>query len=428
MKDFGIGFVYNRTNRFSIGILTGAVESHPLSNQMNIEFLAENGSLMNTIQKKLLEYRKFILAFSFMTVDLPKLASLIELIRTTFSGVLKRRLWLIAGGSHASADPASALRLGFDIVCSGESEELLPALLFRLNNDLHFHDLKGINYCNGDQREHCGMADPLTSLDAFPPFGARHAAFTAIEITRGCPYACYFCQTSNLFGTKMRHRSIDNIARWASEFKPRRKPYLRLISPNAFAYGSNGLSPNFLAVETMLEQIKTTLGNGRTYFGSFPSEVRPEWISREMLELVVHYASNVNLVIGAQSGSDRMLNLAHRMHTASDVVRAAELTLKFGLIPVIDFIFGMPDELPSDRQETIKLIRALVKLGAIIHSHAFIPLPGSAWARKSLGIIDPETEQVLTSLEGARKQFGVWRTQIKHAKQVQFSLSGDSPG
>ena len=44
------------------------------------------------------------------------------------------------------------------------------------------------------------------------------------------------------------------------------------------------------------------------YFGTFPSEVRPEFICEESLSLLEHYCSNTKLHFGAQSGSDRCCN------------------------------------------------------------------------------------------------------------------------
>ena len=43
--------------------------------------------------------------------------------------------------------------------------------------------------------------------------------------------------------------------------------------------------------------------DGRVFFGSFPSEIRPEHISVDALRLVRKYCANDNLIVGAQSGS-----------------------------------------------------------------------------------------------------------------------------
>jgi radical SAM superfamily enzyme YgiQ (UPF0313 family) len=59
-----------------------------------------------------------------------------------------------------------------------------------------------------------GRAERIV-LDDFPPFGPAHDRFGPIEITRGCIYACRFCQTPYFAGANFRHRSVANVREWA---------------------------------------------------------------------------------------------------------------------------------------------------------------------------------------------------------------------
>ena len=40
-----------------------------------------------------------------------------------------------------------------------------------------------------------------------------------IETTRGCPYNCDFCSVTAFYGSKIRHRPIDQVVRQLAEFK-----------------------------------------------------------------------------------------------------------------------------------------------------------------------------------------------------------------
>ena len=82
-------------------------------------------------------------------------------------------------------------------------------------------------------------------LDPYPPF-AR--ILSPIEISRGCPWGCTYCQTPRLFGSCMRHRSIPIIAKYA-----RRHKDIRFTSPNSLAYGSDGRRPRLEKVEALLK-------------------------------------------------------------------------------------------------------------------------------------------------------------------------------
>ena len=57
------------------------------------------------------------------------------------------------------------------------------------------------------------MRSPV-DLNKFSPFSLNSDRLSPIEISRGCPHTCRFCQTSFLFGTRMRHRDIDRILKY----------------------------------------------------------------------------------------------------------------------------------------------------------------------------------------------------------------------
>ena len=145
-----------------------------------------------------------------------------------------------------------------------------------------------------------------------------------IEITRGCPFACGYCQTSHLLGMRPRHRSVAMIARYAGVIRQRGLRDVRVVAPDAFSYGSpDGRTLNLGALESLLAALRETLGSeGRLFFGTFPSEVRPEHVNQAALELVKRFADNDNLIIGAQSGSDKMLDRCGRGHSVADVFSA----------------------------------------------------------------------------------------------------------
>jgi radical SAM superfamily enzyme YgiQ (UPF0313 family) len=165
---------------------------------------------------------------------------------------------------------------------------------------------------------------------------------------------------------------------------------VRVISPNAFSYGSpDGKTLNLPALESLLSTLRQTLGrDGRLYFGTFPSEVRPEHVNEATLELVKRHANNESLIIGAQSGSDKMLEHCGRGHSVADVVSAVARTVAAGLKPHVDFIFGLPGEREEDRRDTLEVIQELVALGALIHAHTFFPLPQSRFAEEPPGTVE----------------------------------------
>ena len=223
-----------------------------------------------------------------------------------------------------------------------------------------------------------------------------------------------------MFSRTVRHLSIETLAHYIEIMSKYGLKDIRFITPNAFSYGSkDGKTVDYHKIKDLLETTRQVIGkNGRIFFGSFPSEVRPEFINDDLVKLVKKYADNDNLVIGAQTGSDRLLNLINRGHTVKDVYNAVKITRKHGLIPNVDFIFGLPGENEEDIRLTLKVIKDLIKIGARIHAHTFMPLVGTPFSNKPPGTLSRELKKQLGRLALERKLYGEWASQEIDALKI----------
>ena len=254
-----------------------------------------------------------ILIYSFMSMQEKEVLNEINELKK-----LKRDIILIAGGPHPSGCPEDTLNLGFDHVIIGEGEISLPNLVNSIKSGKNPEKIiKGIPIENFDNYEKIWPLAP-------------------IEITRGCPYNCRFCQTPQIFGKNIRHRSIESIVKIVKTMGD-----IRFVTPNAFSYGSKtGTKPDIEKLEKLMKSLFEI--KKRLFFGTFPSEVRPEFVTFETLDLVNKYCDNRYIHFGAQSGSDEVLKHIIRGHLVSDVIRMeksmhtilcrfVELTLKIVL-------------------------------------------------------------------------------------------------
>ena len=293
----------------------------------------------------------------------------------------------IVGGPHATACPQEVAEYA-DYVITGEGEFTLPRLLYQLEEGKN-GNIPGVTTTHFSQ--------PVTSavrLDAYPAFSEQKGY---VEISRGCPFACGYCQTPQIFGHCIRHRSIDAIAQYANRYK-----HARFVSPNAFAYGSDGIHPRWEKIESLFRQLRNQI-----FFGTFPSEVRPEFICAESLSLVHRYCTNTKLHFGIQSGSDKVLLNLHRGHSVDDGIRAVELCRDYSITPVVDFIVGFPYETDEDQQATLDLIEWVARMGKV-HVHRFIPLPGTPLAGTAARSLLTETEKICGKLALSGKLTGSW--------------------
>jgi len=123
---------------------------------------------------------------------------------------------------------------------------------------------------------------------------------------------------------------VNGIVRQALALQSGNRKVVRLLSPNAFSYGSpDGRQLNLQAMRDLLGALrKAVTARARISFAHFPSEARPEHITPETLDLLNEFADNDEIVIGAQSGSRRMLEACHRSHTVDSVLAAVALARK----------------------------------------------------------------------------------------------------
>ncbi|MFA6373732.1 MAG: TIGR04013 family B12-binding domain/radical SAM domain-containing protein [Methanothrix sp.] len=365
LKESKIWFRYNNKNSYSIAALMPLVEAG----------IAR-------------EPKEGIMLYSFASAQAEEVYS--EVRRAAVDAVY------IAGGPHPSALPEEVLE-HFDFVVIGEGEETLPELLQAIKDGSDPARVKGIAYkCQG-QVKLTEKRSPV-DLDSYPPFGKILAP---LEISRGCPWGCTYCQTPRLFGFCMRHRSIPIIAQYA-----RRHKDIRFTSPNSLAYGSDGRVPRLEKVEALLKVLAEQ--KKPIYFGTFPSEVRPEFVTPAALELIVKYCANKSLSLGGQSGSPAVLRSIGRGHGCAEITAACELALDYGLVPQVDLIFGLPTELEEDQRMTLDLVRWIAAKGGKVRAHRFMPLPGTPLAAAQPAPLAPDVVGYLGKMALEGRLTGTW--------------------
>jgi radical SAM superfamily enzyme YgiQ (UPF0313 family) len=191
---------------------------------------------------------------------------------------------------------------------------------------------------------------------------------------------------------------------------------VRLLSPNAFSYGSaDGRRLNLQAMRDLLATLRKAMtAKARIIFAHFPSEARPEHVTPETLDLLKEFANNDEIVIGAQSGSRRMLEACHRSHTVENVLTAVSLARKYGYKVIIDFICGLPGESEADMRESLTVMEEVVRMGARIHPHIFAPLPQTAFAQEKPGSFTPKVKEALERFASRR---GIYYAKAQRANR-----------
>ncbi len=408
MRNIAVAFVTTRQNKNSVAVLAGLLESDSRAQDLPLLFWPMEEFPAQFVSARSRFARLFVL-WSFCTPQRDAVERQLQKVQCCEADSSADVCW-IAGGPHPSGAPRDTLSMGFDIVVVGEAERTLAPLLATLLGGGAFQQLPGLAFYRDGCYCFTGRAPRAENLDKYPPFARDHRLFAPIEITRGCPFACRFCQTSYLFGGRPRHRSPEQVVYWSQIAKDMGIPFMRFVTPNALSYGSlSGREQNLAWLERLLVGVGRIMGSDRVYIGSFPSEVRPEMVTDEAISLIAKLTGNRNITLGAQSGSGRVLAQMNRGHTVEDVYRACEVILRYGLVPNVDFIFGFPGEMEADREASRRMIVRLVEMGARVRSHAFLPLAGTPLAEAQPGRIDERTDRLLGALARIGRQHGARR-------------------
>lgn len=399
----GLLFAREKPHHNSLVALLGSLEREGLADECDIR-LAPPGEIVAEYEQAAAQGNRCLVGFSLATSDIPRFTSL----ATSLRRVLRPGDLVIAGGPHPSAADEAILSLGADVVFHGEADLSFPLFIRAILHGHEWRDLPGLSVIAGSRVVRNPPPEPIEINRVRSRFGPLRL-LAPLELTRGCPHACAFCQTPWLWGRQPRHRSPENIVEELADYRP--SHFVRFLSPNAFGYQAERPGePNVGAIVQLLESVRARHPTLRINFGMFPSEVRPEYVRRDLVRAIRPLVSNCHLAVGAQSGSDRVLALAQRGHTVADIFRAAEIILSEKMAVLVDILFGLPGESADDVRQTRHMMEQIESWGGRFRAHVFSPLPGTAFAHaphpahldeKTLAFLDQMAKR--GGLEGAWK-------------------------
>jgi len=132
------------------------------------------------------------------------------------------RIKVVIGGPHVSFTPEETLKecSSIDIVVRGEGEEAMKELANSFEMGLPLEEIRGITFRDDEilQTENRPFIENLDELP-FPAYSllpmdkykAGKKQFANIITSRGCPFSCIFCSSSQLCGKRWRARSPENV-------------------------------------------------------------------------------------------------------------------------------------------------------------------------------------------------------------------------
>ncbi|TMO05192.1 tRNA (N6-isopentenyl adenosine(37)-C2)-methylthiotransferase MiaB [Pseudoalteromonas sp. S558] len=175
-----------------------------------------------------------------------------------------------------------------------------------------------------------------------------------VSIMEGCSKYCTFCVVPYTRGEEV-SRPVDDVLLEIAQLAEQNVREVNLLGQNVNAYRGDTHDGEICYFSDLIRLIAAIDGIDRIrYTTSHPVEFTPDIIDvyADVPELVDH------LHLPVQSGSDRILNLMKRGHTAIEYKSTIRKLRKIrpNLSMSSDFIIGFPGESKGDFEATMKLI------------------------------------------------------------------------
>jgi len=214
-----------------------------------------------------------------------------------------------------------------------------------------------INAVRGSKSPVVDVSFPeIEKFDRLPePKAEGPTAF--VSIMEGCSKYCTFCVVPYTRGEEV-SRPLDDVLLEVAQLAEQGVREVNLLGQNVNAYRGEKHDGSICHFSELLRLVAAIDGIDRIrYTTSHPVEFTDDIIEvyRDVPELVDH------LHLPVQSGSDRILALMKRNHTAIEYkskIRALK-KIRPNLSMSSDFIIGFPGETAEDFQATMDLIQAM---------------------------------------------------------------------
>ncbi len=205
----------------------------------------------------------------------------------------------------------------------------------------------------------------IEKFDALPAPGAQGpSAF--VSVMEGCSKYCSFCVVPYTRGEEV-SRPLEDVVAECEALAEQGVREINLLGQNVNAYRGDMADGDEADLALLIHYVAAVDGIDRIRF----TTSHPVEFSNSLIEAFGEVPELVDFVhLPVQSGSDRVLSMMKRGHTALEykqkIRRLREIRPEISLSS--DFIVGFPGETERDFEDTMKLVRDM----GFDHSFSFI--------------------------------------------------------
>ena len=263
---------------------------------------------------------------------------------------------------------------------------------------------------------------PDAKFDALSADRAVEGPTAFLTVQEGCDKFCTFCVVPYTRGAEWSRPAADVLAE-ARALAERGVREVTLLGQNVNAYNGPGPEGEIWSLARLARALADIPGLDRIrYTTSHPNDMSDELIAAHgELEALMPY-----LHLPVQSGSDRILRLMNRKHSAAQYLTLIERlrAARPDLAISGDFIVGFPGETEQDFEQTLSLVREVGYASAF--SFMYSPRPGTPAAAMAAPTPEEVSRDRLLRLQAllTEQQVGFNRAQAGRTLPVLFEKKG----
>jgi radical SAM superfamily enzyme YgiQ (UPF0313 family) len=241
-----------------------------------------------------------------------------------------------------------------DFIVTGEGEDPFSRLVATLESKApaELEEIPGLAFRKDGRPFRTAPAEAVCDLDALLMPG-RHFDLAHVSLTRGCMSNCAFCGSPAFWGRRVRSHSADYFVEQLAVLQSRGRRFF-YVSDDTFTLDRRRV------IDVCRKIVQRRLDI------NWAAISRVDAVDEEVLAWM-RRAGCIQISYGVESGSATIRRRLNKRISKPQVLRAFELTQRYGIMARAYFIYGCPGENRQTIQETIDLIQAIRPLGAVFY-------------------------------------------------------------
>lgn len=279
------------------------------------------------------------------------------------------RVPIVWGGPHPTITAEQTLAdKHVDIVVIGEGDQTFLELVNGIQDHKNLKDIKGLIFNNGQQMIKTEPR-PLINMEELLPVPwhlvdvekyihrdmyvkSRQRVLDLGQTSRGCPFQCGFCSSASIRGRKWRPMSVEKS--------------LDMIIGDVQRFNLDGFwlrDDEFYIDRERAYEICKGMVKAKLDVGFYTSGTRVDVFMKATDEelTMLQRAGAHTLKFGAESGSQRILDLMRKGIKVEQTIAANQRCRQHGFVPAFALVVGYPTETFEDINMTIDLAYRLRK-------------------------------------------------------------------